>query len=94
MYFEDINLNDRKKLGRKLIHIKTEYEGIRELFFLIDEDGEAVAERMVGASELFDVFNMWIRGDDLSLIGESIFQSDEEPIQKILAIVGINDSSR
>lgn len=91
MYLEDFDQIEREKIGQIIINMKTGYETLRNFLFLIDENEEAIAERIDGASELFDVFGMWIRGEDLSYIGESIFQDDEECIQKILAIVGIDD---
>lgn len=91
MYLDDIDQKEREKIGRTIIDMKAGYETLRNFLFLIDENEDAIAERMEGASKLFDVFGMWIRGEDPSYIGESIFQDDEECIQKILAIVGIDD---
>lgn len=91
MFIEDIEQKEREKIGRTIIDMKAGYETLRNFLFLMDENGEAIAERAEGASELFDAFGMWIRGEDLSYIGECLFQDDEECIKKILAIVGIDN---
>ena len=89
MYIDETDKEARDKIGLILINMKAEYEAIREFLFLINEDGYSTAERIEGGSELFAVFNMWIKGEEISMISEAIFQDDEEPVKRILASVGI-----
>ena len=91
MFIDEVDQETRLKFGQLVSNMKNGYNLLREILFILDENGESVAERFEGSSELFDVFKMFIQGENTSAIGESIFQTDEEPVEKILSIVGISD---
>lgn len=88
MSLEDISEDKRYEIGMNINAIKLKLQKIREFLFVV-EAGEVIAERFEGASEIFDVIESWIRGDDIEYIGESIFQSDGKLITKILKLFGI-----
>ena len=91
MFIDEVDQDTLKEFGQLVLNMKTAHRALRNFLFVIDENGESVEEQFEGSSELFEVFKMFIEGNELSYIGESVFQDDEEPIKKILGIVGIID---
>ena len=92
MLAEDILEDKRYEIGKDINAMKFKRQKIRDFLFVV-VDGEVIAERFEGASEIFDVIKLWISGDNVDYIGESVFQSDGEPIIKILSLFGIDSQS-
>lgn len=89
MLIEDISKEKRDEIGKCVTDMKLMQQTIRDLLFVV-ENKEVIAERFEGASDIFDVIKLWINGNSIEYIGESVFQSDGEPITKILTIFGID----
>ena len=90
-YIDDISIEEKAKLRNILINIKSLHEQLRETLFVIDDEGDAIEEKLRGADDLNSIFNLWIKGENLECIGEVIYQNDEEPVRKIFEAIGMTD---
>ncbi|MBC2746204.1 MAG: hypothetical protein HF975_04210 [ANME-2 cluster archaeon] len=89
LYIEDIPLTERNTIGKCIIEMRSMSERIQQFLFEFDEDGDAISERIEGASEFIEIFRMWIKGEDIEYIAEAIAQTDITIISGVLDIFGI-----
>ena len=81
-----IDQEDRKKLyniGLKIRQMKLLNEDILDFFIKNDEP------LYESTQDILDVIKLYVKGENPDYIGESIFQSDGEPVIKILNLFGI-----
>jgi hypothetical protein len=81
---------DEEKDKQKLAEIGIKVEKIKQLqkevleFFV--DNGEPVYD---GTEDIISILNLYEKGENLDYIGELVFQSDAEPVIKMLNIFGI-----
>lgn len=81
-----IDQEDSKKLhniGSKIQQMKLLNQEIHDFFIKSDEP------LYESTQDILDVIKLYIKGEDYDYIGESIFQSDGEPVMKLLNLFGI-----
>lgn len=88
-HLDNLDESERARIGKILVNMTDEYRELLEALFVFDVDDEIVAEKIHNASDLMSIFRLYMKGEDLESIGESIFHSDEEPIVEILGSLGI-----
>ncbi len=93
-YLDKLPEEERLKIGKIITKMRIDYRELLETLFVFDVDDEIVAERIHSASDLMSIFRLYIQGEELDMIGESVFQSDDEPVIEILASLGIKDIGR
>lgn len=74
-------------IGIKVELLKRLTKELKEYFI---KDGKPVYGDAEGTEELLDVIKLYIKGEESSYIGEQVFQSDGEPVKKLLGLMGIN----
>lgn len=92
MLFEDAGDKKLIVMGLKIDMMRRLHNNIDNFLFTVTDRGtmnEHVVENFEGSQEILDVINGYIRGESADSIGESIFQSDGEPVKKILSLFGI-----
>lgn len=88
-HLDNLDESERARIGKILVNMTDEYRELLEILFVFDVDDEIVAEKIYNASDLMSIFRLYMKGEDLETIGESIFQTDEESIVEILGSLGI-----
>lgn len=73
-----------KNVGLKIRQMKLLNQEILDFFI---KDGEPLYE---STQEILDIIKLYIKGENPDYIGEIVFQSDKEPIIKILGLFGID----
>lgn len=82
-----IDQEEKRKLesiGLKIMEAKRLRQQINE-FFIKDENTPVYES----TQDILDVIKLYIRGETPDSIGESVFQSDGEPVIKLLELFGI-----
>lgn len=72
------------KIGIKIDQSKRLRKDIRNFFV---KDGQPLIEC---SQEIFDVVDLYIKGESPDYIGELVFQTDGEPVRRILKTFGIH----
>jgi len=89
MLLEDINYETRLEIGNYITSIKNAIRIVNEFLYVLDENGDATAEKIEGASDIDSIIKLYSKCESTEYIGEVLFQSDGEPIIKILDMFGI-----
>ncbi len=84
-YIEDEDKQKLFRIGLKVEQIKRNQKEI--LDFLIDKKGNA---RYEGTQEILDILKGYEKGENPDYIGEGVFQSNGEPVIRMLRLFGIN----
>ncbi len=75
-----------KGIGSKVQQMKLLNQEILDFFI---KDGEPLYE---STQDILDIIKLYIKGENPDYIGEIVFQSDKEPVIKILGVFGIDRS--
>lgn len=82
-----IDQEDTKKLyniGLKIRHMKLLNQEILDFFIKNDEP------LYESTQDILDIIKLYVKGENSDYIGELIFQSDGEPVIKMLNLFGIH----
>jgi len=88
---DEISDSEKSELKNILKNMRSLHEQLREILFVIDDDRDAIAEKLHDTDALESVFELWIKGESLDYIGEAVFQDDGESIRKIFESIGMTD---
>lgn len=84
MKFIDQEEKDKlKPIGLKITEAKKLKEQITEFFV---KDNEGVYE---STQDILDVISLYIKGESVDVIGETVFQTDGQPVIELLRLFGI-----
>ena len=81
-----IDQEDTKKLyniGSKIQQMKLLNQDIHDFFIKNDEP------LYESAQDILDVIKLYVKGEDYDYIGDTVFQSDGEPVMKLLNLFRI-----
>lgn len=93
MFLDEISEEKRREIGKIIVNMKLERQKLRNFLYVIDEDDSVIAERIDCASDFDNVFKMYIAGENIEYIAESVFQSDKKIIIQILDVLGIEHNN-
>jgi hypothetical protein len=85
-----IDEEDRQKLfriGMIIDRLKRLNKELRECFI---RDGQPVYGDAQSTEDIMSVVELYIKGEGSDYIGEQVFQSDGEPVKKLLGMMGVH----
>ncbi len=90
MLFEDLPPGDLKSIGKSILQMRSDQQNLRNTLFVINEDNESIEEKFTGASEIYDIFDMWIKGESIDYISEQVFQDTPEILIQIFKLLKLD----
>jgi hypothetical protein len=83
-YIEDEDTIKLHDIGKKIQQMRELNKELTEFF--IKDNNEPVYEE---SQDILDMIKLYAKGEDINYIGEAVFQSDGEPVEKLLDLFGI-----
>lgn len=91
-FIDELSEDERLKIGELIRNMSNNYNELRTMLFVYDDENEPIDEKIQASSELMDSFMAWIKGDNFETIGEHTFQDCGSMIKQIFKTIGVDEN--